>query len=57
VNEFIFLVRCLPPVSQKCTQGDHLLMHDDVIGTRIISFIVYLTDSPWTKEDGGLLEL
>jgi hypothetical protein len=39
------------------TQGDHLLLHDDVIGTRVISFIVYLTDAPWTEEDGGLLEL
>ena len=37
----------------------HLLCHDDVIGTRCVSFIIYLTDpdEPWTAEDGGALEL
>lgn len=39
------------------TKGCHLLCHDDVIGTRKISFIIYLTDPSWTKEDGGALEL
>lgn len=40
-------------------QGGHLLCHDDVIGTRRISFIIYLTDpdDPWTTQDGGVLEL
>jgi prolyl 3-hydroxylase /prolyl 3,4-dihydroxylase len=40
-------------------QGGHLLCHDDVIGTRRISFIIYLTDpdDPWTSQDGGALEL
>ena len=39
--------------------GCHLLCHDDVIGTRRVSYIVYLTDpdDPWVKEDGGALEL
>ena len=39
--------------------GCHLLCHDDVIGTRRISYIIYLTDpdDPWTAEDGGALEL
>lgn len=38
----------------------HLLTHDDVIGSRRVSFIVYLTDpeDPWDSErDGGALEL
>ncbi|GMI15643.1 hypothetical protein TrLO_g15186 [Triparma laevis f. longispina] len=41
------------------TTGCHLLCHDDVIGTRKISYIIYLTDeSPeWKAEDGGLLEI
>lgn len=36
-----------------------MLCHDDVIATRRISFIIYLTDpeEPWTVEDGGTLEL
>ncbi|KAI9349775.1 Oxoglutarate and iron-dependent oxygenase degradation C-term-domain-containing protein [Obelidium mucronatum] len=40
-------------------QGCHLLQHDDVIGTRSISYIIYLTDPehPWSEEDGGGLEL
>jgi prolyl 3-hydroxylase /prolyl 3,4-dihydroxylase len=41
------------------TQGCHLLCHDDVIGTRRVSYIIYLTDpdEPWEDEDGGALEL
>eukprot|EP00039_Didymoeca_costata_P033108 m.40734 g.40734 ORF g.40734 m.40734 type:complete len:532 (-) comp9701_c0_seq2:1017-2612(-) len=39
------------------SQGCHLLCHDDVIGTRAISFIVYLTEEGWNKDDGGELEL
>ena len=41
------------------TDGGHLLCHDDVIGTRRVSYIIYLThpDEPWTEADGGALEL
>ena len=38
----------------------HLLCHDDVIGTRAVSFIIYLTrpDLAWRRDiDGGNLEL
>ncbi len=39
--------------------GGHLLTHDDVIGDRRVSYIIYLTDpdDPWTSDDGGALEL
>jgi Rps23 Pro-64 3,4-dihydroxylase Tpa1-like proline 4-hydroxylase len=37
--------------------GCHLLCHDDVIGTRKISYIIYLTEKEWTREEGGCLEL
>ena len=39
--------------------GCHLLCHDDVIGTRKVSYILYLTDPTpeWKDEDGGRLEL
>ncbi|ORX99789.1 hypothetical protein K493DRAFT_279369 [Basidiobolus meristosporus CBS 931.73] len=39
--------------------GCHLLNHDDVIGTRRISYILYLPDpdQPWPVENGGALEL
>ncbi|ORZ21069.1 Oxoglutarate and iron-dependent oxygenase degradation C-term-domain-containing protein [Absidia repens] len=39
--------------------GCHLLNHDDVIGTRRVSFILYLTDPDhiWDPQDGGALEL
>eukprot|EP00698_Gefionella_okellyi_P024849 TRINITY_DN8881_c0_g1_i1.p1 TRINITY_DN8881_c0_g1~~TRINITY_DN8881_c0_g1_i1.p1 ORF type:complete len:559 (-),score=130.78 TRINITY_DN8881_c0_g1_i1:544-2220(-) len=41
------------------SQGHHLLCHDDGIGTRRISYIIYLSDpdDEWTAEDGGALEL
>ena len=41
------------------TSGCHLLCHDDVIGTRKVSYILYLTDREpeWKNEDGGRLEL
>lgn len=41
------------------TQGCHLLTHDDVIGSRRISYILYLTDpdDPWKPEWGGALRL
>lgn len=37
----------------------HLLCHDDVIGTRRVSFILYLSDpdEDWHEEDGGAVEL
>ena len=40
-------------------KGCHLLCHDDVIGTRKISYILYFTDPEpdWKDEDGGRLEL
>ncbi|KAM3417134.1 hypothetical protein BST61_g8709 [Cercospora zeina] len=39
--------------------GCHLLCHDDVIGTRRVSYILYLTDpdKPWKAEWGGVLRL
>eukprot|EP00588_Corethron_pennatum_P009000 CAMPEP_0194266094 /NCGR_PEP_ID=MMETSP0169-20130528/1119_1 /TAXON_ID=218684 /ORGANISM="Corethron pennatum, Strain L29A3" /LENGTH=621 /DNA_ID=CAMNT_0039006703 /DNA_START=28 /DNA_END=1893 /DNA_ORIENTATION=+ len=37
--------------------GCHLLCHDDVIGTRKVSFILYLTDPDWADTEGGSLEL
>lgn len=37
----------------------HLLCHDDVIGTRCISYIIYLSDpdEEWQAHEGGALEL
>jgi prolyl 3-hydroxylase /prolyl 3,4-dihydroxylase len=39
--------------------GCHLLCHDDVIGSRRVSYILYLTDpdKPWEAEWGGALRL
>ncbi|KAJ1616860.1 Oxoglutarate and iron-dependent oxygenase degradation C-term-domain-containing protein [Pavlovales sp. CCMP2436] len=39
--------------------GHHLLCHDDVIGTRRLSYIVYLTEPgrEWRADEGGALEL
>ena len=41
------------------TPGCHLLCHDDVIGSRRVSYILYLTDpdDPWREEWGGALRL
>jgi Rps23 Pro-64 3,4-dihydroxylase Tpa1-like proline 4-hydroxylase len=41
------------------TPGCHLLCHDDVIGSRRLSYILYLTDpeNPWQAEWGGALRL
>ena len=41
------------------TPGCHLLCHDDVIGSRRISYILYLTDPDelWRAEWGGALQL
>jgi len=38
-------------------EGCHLLCHDDVIGTRKVSYIIYMTEEGWTAEEGGALEL
>jgi len=45
--------------AQIYSRGGHLLCHDDVIGTRKISFIYYLTDpsEEWADREGGALEL
>ncbi|GAB7362888.1 hypothetical protein MBLNU230_g3190t1 [Neophaeotheca triangularis] len=39
--------------------GCHLLCHDDVIGSRRVSYILYLTDpdKPWKADWGGALRL
>lgn len=39
--------------------GCHLLCHDDVIGSRRVSYILYLTDpdQPWQADWGGALRL
>lgn len=39
--------------------GGHLMCHDDVIDTRCVSYIIYLTDpdAEWKPEFGGGLEL
>ncbi|KAI8251739.1 Prolyl 3,4-dihydroxylase [Colletotrichum sp. SAR 10_98] len=41
------------------TPGCYLLCHDDVIGSRKVSYILYLTDpdKPWKAEWGGALRL
>ena len=41
------------------TPGSYLLCHDDVIGSRRVSYILYLTDpdQPWKKHWGGGLRL
>ena len=41
------------------TPGCYLLCHDDVIGSRRVSYILYLTDpdTPWQSEWGGALRL
>ncbi|KAJ2158186.1 putative component of NuA3 histone acetyltransferase complex [Coemansia sp. RSA 552] len=49
--------------TNRYKQGDHLLLHDDVIGDRRVSYIIYLPDPEvnggegWRPEDGGHLEL
>ncbi|GKY93485.1 prolyl 3-hydroxylase ogfod1 [Mayamaea pseudoterrestris] len=65
-RHFIEQVSGLPPntlnqqVDCACNchiSGCHLLCHDDVIHTRRISYILYLTDVDWKLEEGGALEL
>jgi prolyl 3-hydroxylase /prolyl 3,4-dihydroxylase len=55
-NDLIERIDCS---ANAYTQGCHLLCHDDVIGTRRVSYIIYLTDpdDEWLPEDGGSLEL
>ncbi|KAJ2854980.1 putative component of NuA3 histone acetyltransferase complex [Coemansia erecta] len=49
--------------TNRYKQGDHLLLHDDMIGDRCVSYIIYLPDpetndgAGWAPEDGGHLEL
>lgn len=63
---FVERIACLPPntltgqvdCAANChAPGCHLLCHDDVIGTRKISYILYLTEEGWQKEEGGALEI
>ena len=67
-RSFIERITNLPPntltnevdCAANChSRGCHLLCHDDVIGTRKVSYIIYLTDPDpkWKEEDGGRLEL
>ncbi|KAJ2235686.1 putative component of NuA3 histone acetyltransferase complex [Coemansia sp. RSA 1722] len=49
--------------TNRYKQRDHLLLHDDVIGDRRVSYIIYLPDpeindgNGWAPQDGGHLEL
>lgn len=66
-REFLSTVTGSGPLSGKKTDmainvytpGCHLLCHDDVIGSRRVSYILYLTDpdQPWKSEWGGALRL
>ncbi|PAV90127.1 hypothetical protein WR25_13331 [Diploscapter pachys] len=38
-------------------KNDHLLPHNDQIGTRKFAFVYYLTEFAWKEEDGGYLQL
>ncbi|KAI4199977.1 MAG: hypothetical protein LQ350_004239 [Teloschistes chrysophthalmus] len=66
-RDFLSTVTGSGPLSGKKTDmainvympGCHLLCHDDVIGSRRVSYILYLTDpdQPWKPEWGGALRL
>jgi Rps23 Pro-64 3,4-dihydroxylase Tpa1-like proline 4-hydroxylase len=66
-REWISTVAGSGPLSGKKTDmavnvyvpGCHLLCHDDVIGSRRVSYILYLTDpdKPWQANWGGALRL
>ncbi|EQC34335.1 hypothetical protein SDRG_08107 [Saprolegnia diclina VS20] len=65
-RDYITAITGCPPLTDKvdCAanvymQGCHLLPHDDVIGTRCVSYVIYLSDpdDDWTVVDGGSLEL
>lgn len=62
VIQIDMIVAMHPQVDCSCnvySKGGHLLCHDDVIGTRCVSYILYLTDPDlqWTAANGGALEL
>jgi len=63
---FVERIACLPPrtltddvdCAANChAPGCHLLCHDDVIGTRKVSYVIYLTERGWKEEEGGALEI
>ncbi|MCJ1434689.1 hypothetical protein MMC27_004058 [Xylographa pallens] len=66
-REFLSSVTDAGPLSGKKTDmainvytpGCHLLCHDDVIGSRRVSYILYLLDpvQPWGRHWGGALRL
>ena len=65
-RDFVSKITGVNDLTDRCdcsinayVQGCHLLCHDDVIGTRRVSYIIYLTDpdEEWKEEDGGALEL
>ena len=63
-REFVSKVTGCPELTDRVdmaasaySDGCHLLCHDDVIGTRAVSYIIYFVDKDWTAEDGGALEL
>ena len=65
-RDFVSKITGVDDLTDRCdcsanayVQGCHLLCHDDVIGTRRVSYIIYLTDpdDEWKAEDGGSLEL
>lgn len=66
-REYLSTVTSSGPISGRKTDmainvytpGCHLLCHDDVIGSRRVSYILYLTDPdcPWKEEWGGALRL
>lgn len=66
-REYLSVVTSSGPLSGRKTDmainvytpGCHLLCHDDVIGSRRVSYILYLTDPecPWKEEWGGALRL
>lgn len=65
-RDFVAKITGITDLTDRCdcsinayVQGGHLLCHDDVIGTRRVSYIIYLTDpdEAWLESDGGALEL
>lgn len=66
-REYLSKITASGPLSGKKTDmainvytpGCHLLCHDDVIGSRRVSYILYLTDpdEPWKEDWGGALRL
>ena len=56
---FFFTEKQVDCAANVYTTGCHLMTHDDVIGTRLISYVIYLSDPEveWEKKDGGALEL